>query len=150
MIYDKLTNISRYLGINANLDIAVSYVLTHDLSSLSIGKTVLDGDMIYINVMEASASPEEQQKYEIHKNYMDIQIDLTGTEIIQIGDSSSMQPLDTYNPETDFGTVDCRRLTSCTMGKGNFIICMAGEPHKPGISSGQDTALLKCVFKVHV
>jgi beta-galactosidase beta subunit len=25
---------------------------------------------------------------------------------------------------------------------------MAGEPHKPGISTGPDTALLKCVIKV--
>ena len=149
MIYDKLSNISRYLGINANLDIAINYIISHSLTSLPMGKTELDGNRVYINVMEAHTAPAGQRQYEIHENYMDIQIDLSGREIIQIGDASSMQPLDAYNPETDLGTVACDTLTSCMIGSGNFILCMDGEPHKPGISAGEDSSLVKCVFKVH-
>lgn len=149
MIYDKLTNIGNYLGCNENLDIAIQYILSHDLSALPLGKTFLKDELVYINVMEAATAPEAERKYEIHKDYMDIQIDLSGAEIIQIGDVSSTEPIDAYNPETDFGTVACANLTSCTMGPGNFIVCMPNEPHKPGISFGQGNALVKCVFKIH-
>lgn len=148
MIYDKLTNICNYLGCNKNLDIAISYISTHDLSLLPMGRTELSGNDVYINVMEATAASADEQGFEIHKNYMDIQIDLSGTEIIQIGDLSSMK-VEAYTPESDFGSVSCKALTSCTMGSGNFIICMAGEPHKPGIAADADTALKKCVFKIH-
>lgn len=149
MIYDKLSNLNTYLGLNKNLDTAISYLTSHDLNSLPMGQTKVDGTDVFINVMEATASPATEKSFEIHKNYMDIQIDLLGTEIIETGDSSSMK-VKNYNAETDFGTADCELLASCTMGAGNFIICMAGEPHKPGIATGENLFLKKCVVKVHI
>lgn len=148
MIFDKLTHIEHYLGCHPNLDTAIQFILSHDLSSLPLGRTEVAGSSVYINVMEASASPAQQLQYEIHRNYMDIQIDLSGVEIIQIGDSCGMQVIN-YDCAADFGTVICNDLTSCTIGPGNFIVCMAGEPHKPGIASSAQTALKKCVFKVY-
>lgn len=148
MIYDKLTNITKYLGCNPNLDIAIRYITSHNLSELPLGRTELSGSEVFINVMEATVVPIEKQNFEIHKNYMDIQIDLVGTEMIQIGDDSDMTVED-YNPKTDFGVARCRTLTSCIMGPGNFIICMSGEPHKPGIAVTEEYSLKKCVFKIH-
>ncbi len=149
MIYDKLSNVMNYKGFHRNLDTAFSYLSSHDLNELPLGRTEVDGDNVFINVMEASAAPSEEKNFEIHKNYMDIQIDLVGTEIIEIGDSSAMTVND-YNPETDFGTASCQATVSCTMGAGNFIVCMAEEPHKPGVAALSDTFLKKCVVKVRV
>lgn len=149
MIFDKLSNIKNYLGMNSNLDTAINYILEHDLNTLPMGKTELKGNQVYINVMEAQASPGDNRSYEIHKNYMDIQIDLEGVELIQTGDSAAMNIAD-YNTETDFGTVICENLADCIIGPGNFIICTAGEPHKPGCSVSENTFLKKCVFKVHI
>ena len=54
---------------------------------------------------------------------MDIQIDVEGTEIIQIGlDNGEVQ--DAYDEETDFGTVSCGKSASCVLGPGRFIVCM--------------------------
>lgn len=149
MIYDKLSNLTSYLGFCKNLDTALTYLASHDLNSLPMGKTMIDGDHVFLNVMEASAAPSSEKKFEIHKNYMDIQIDLIGTELIEIGDAASMQT-ESYQEETDFGTVSCKPLVSCTMGVGNFIICMAGEPHKPGVAAEENIFLKKCVVKVHI
>lgn len=149
MIYDKLTNISFYKGINKNLDTAINYILNNDLSALPLGRTELDGDMVYVNTMEATAGPLETRQYEVHKNYMDIQIDLSGVEIIHTGDSASMSAGE-YDAENDSFIAQCGDLASCTIGPGNFIICTAGEPHKPCIAASEDTAVKKCVFKVHV
>lgn len=149
MIYDKLSRITDYLGLNQNLDIAIQYISSHNLSLLPFGKTEVSGRDVYINIMEASTAPIEQLGFELHKNYMDIQIDLSGTEIIQIGNASAMSIIN-YNAETDFAAVQSDPLCSCNMGPGNFIICMAGEPHKPGIAAGENESLKKCVFKIHL
>lgn len=149
MIYDKLANINLYKGINKNLDTAIDYILHNDLSALPMGRTELNGDKVYINVMEANAGPLETRNYEIHKKYMDIQIDLSGTEIIHTGDSGNMT-IESYDAASDFGAVRCGDLASCTIGPGNFILCMAGEPHKPGIAASDNVSLKKCVFKVHL
>lgn len=149
MIYDKLTNIGFYKGINKNLDTAIDYILKNDLSALPMGRTELDGDKVYINAMEANAGSAETKNYELHKKYMDVQIDLDGVEIIQTGNTGDMS-VESYDEKTDFGTVLCSTLASCTIGPGNFIICMAGEPHKPGIAASEDTFLKKIVFKIHL
>jgi len=149
MIYDKLTNAKRYLGFSSNLDAALRFIAEHDLNELPLGKTPILDDEVFVNVMMADAGPLEEKRFEIHKKYMDIQIDIFGTERIDIGDGSNMTVLE-FNNDGDIGFVDCKTLTECTMGPGNFIVCMAEEPHKPGIAVGTDVALKKCVVKVHI
>lgn len=147
MIYDSIENAGRYRGISEWLDIAIDFMEKTDLTALPLGRTEISGDRVFANVMEAGAVDEDAGKFEIHKKYMDIQIDLEGTEIIQIG-LDVQGELDTFNEETDFGTVVCQKSASCVMGPGRFIVCMKEEPHKPGIAENEDRALKKCVLKV--
>ena len=147
MIYDSLENVKRYHGISKWLDAALDFLAHTDLDTLPLGRTEVCGDKVFVNVMEAQAGDAAAGKFEIHKKYMDIQIDLEGTEIIEIGlDTEGV--LDEYNPDTDFGTVVCRRSASCVMGKNRFIVCMAEEPHMPGIVAEENRRLKKCVVKV--
>lgn len=149
MIYDKLSSISLYKGVSKNLDTAINFILSHDLNELPMGKTMIEGEHVFVNVMEAKAAPAEEKGFEIHKEYLDIQIDLEGTELIETGDTAAMEIVD-YNPATDFGTARCSASASCRMGPGNFIVCMPHEPHKPGIMDTEENShLKKCVFKVH-
>ena len=149
MIYDQLSNLKLYKGMNPNLDTAIDYLISHDLNQLPLGKTVIDEDNVYINVMETKAEPIEKRKYEVHKNYMDIQIDLIGTERIDTGDTSKTTLLE-YNEAADVATATAPDLAQCLIGPGNFIICMAMEPHKPNIAVCNDTFLKKAVCKVHI
>ena len=149
MIYDKLSNLGLYKGMNPNLDTAIDYILSHDLNELPLGKTVVDGDNVYVNVMDAKASPVEERFYEVHKKYMDIQIDLAGVERIDTGDCTKME-MDEYNEEKDVAKATAVDLAQCLIGPGNFIICMANEPHKPNIAVSEDTVLKKAVCKVHI
>lgn len=149
MIYDKLSNLELYKGMNPNLDTAIDFITSHDLNELPLGKTVVDGDNVYINVMDAKAFPLEERAYEVHKKYMDIQIDLAGIERIDTGDYTTME-MDEYSEEKDVAKATAEDLAECLIGPGNFIICMAGEPHKPNIAVCEDTVLKKAVCKVHI
>lgn len=149
MIYDKLSNITLYKGLSKNLDTAIQFISTHDLNELPLGKTTIDGDRVYINVMETKAQPIEERKYEVHKNYMDIQIDLIGTERVDTGDYHQVT-LEDYHQENDVAAAFSEDLAQCILGPGNFIICMAREPHKPNIAVSDDTFLKKAVVKVHI
>lgn len=149
MIYDNLENIQRYRGISKYLDLAVDFLAANDLRLLPLGRTEIMGEDVFANVMEAQAQEESIGKFEIHRKYMDIQIDIEGTEMIQIG-LGEAETLDCFNEQTDFGTVSCSGSASCVMGPGRFIICMGEEPHKPGIVVSEERFLKKCVIKVAV
>ena len=147
MIYDKINNIGRYRGQSKWLDQAIDFLETTKLEELPLGRTEISGENVFANVMEAEAKEETESKFEIHKKYMDIQIDIVGTEKIAIG-LDVISTLDEYREEIDFGTVECSTSAMCEMGAGRFIICMKEEPHKPGIVASKNRYLKKCVLKV--
>ncbi|MBR6771275.1 MAG: YhcH/YjgK/YiaL family protein [Lachnospiraceae bacterium] len=149
MIYDKIENIKNYKGISKWLDAAVDFLEKTDLSTLPMGKTVICEDHVFINVMEAETLPEDKVFFEIHKKYMDIQIDIEGTEMLQIGlDRGTV--VKEYQEEIDFGSFECSLSASCILGPGRFVICMTEEPHKPTLTYGQAGKVKKCVIKVEV
>ena len=80
MICDTLEHLTRYNGLHPNLDTAIDYLLTHDLSALPNGRTEVDGDEVFINVMDAALHPDAGYHPEYHKLYADLQIDITGGE----------------------------------------------------------------------
>ena len=147
MIYDAIQNAALYKGMNPNLDTAIDFILTHDLDALPLGRTEIDGTNVFLNKMEASTKPAEGRPFEVHHTYMDIQIDVHGSECIETGEIRGFECPD-FSTEKDVGFNHCKTVASCVLTPGSFTVCMAGEPHKPGITVGEDTALVKCVLKV--
>lgn len=147
MIYDEIKNIHKYKGISRWFDHAADFLLKTDLSGLPEGPVEIAEDHVFANVMEADTKDEAQVFFEIHKKYWDIQLDIAGTEVIQIGLCPDWEK-EQFDEETDFGTVPCKEAVSCVMGPGRFIICMQQEPHKPTLSCKSSTHVRKCVIKV--
>lgn len=147
MIYGKIENIGRYLGINENLDKAICYMEHTDLSLLEDGKHVIDGEKVFVNVMQAVTSPDRQE-YEFHEEYYDIQIDLTGKEDIWF--STEYQEITLpYQKERDIGMGICKCEAVCHLAPGRFVICEPQEPHLPGIAAGTEgEQIRKAVIKV--
>ena len=58
MICDTLQHLVRYRGLHPNLDTAIDYLLTHDLAALPLGRTEVDGDKVFINLMDATLHPD--------------------------------------------------------------------------------------------
>ena len=82
MIVGKLVDLYRYKGIAHNIDTAIDYLLSHDLMALPKGKTVVDGDNVYINRDTYVARPLNECFFENHENYIYLQIVLKGKEVI--------------------------------------------------------------------
>ncbi len=148
MIFDKLSNLSNYKGLSKNLDTAIDYIINHDLQKLPLGKTIVDGDHVYVNCMEVNTDLAENKQYETHQEYLDIQIDLQGAERLLTGDSFSMS-MNEYNAESDCALGQASACCDCVIGPDNFVICMPGEPHMPGVAVHEPSPVKKCVFKVH-
>lgn len=147
MIYDKLANINLYKGMNPNLDIAIDYITSHDLSTIEIGKYEIAGTDVTLSMMEKESKDIETTPFELHKKYWDIHIDITGCEIIETGDMADVTD-EVYDEVKDFGTVKCSTKVTNLLAPGDFYICMLDEPHKPLCSVDEKILVKKAVFKV--
>ena len=148
MIYGEIKNAECYLGINKNLDVALQYMMHTDMAALGDGKHVIDGENVFVNVMQAVTQPDRYE-YEFHQEYYDIQIDLAGAEDILF--SGQYQEITRpYQKDGDIGMGRCICEAVCHLKPGKFVICEPGEPHLPVVATdNNEETIRKAVIKVH-
>ena len=82
MIYGSLKTIEKYKGINELLDTAIDFIVNNKLDQLPNGRTEINGDLIYVNVVDSKLISEDEGQYEYHESYIDIHVDIDGSEKI--------------------------------------------------------------------
>ena len=103
MIIGKLKDLYRYKGITKNIDTAIDYVLNNDILALPKGKTIIDGDNVYLNRDTYIAKDLDSCFFENHEKYMDLQIVLKGKELFGYTHitNDTLKVMTDYNPEKD-------------------------------------------------
>ncbi len=147
MICDTLAHLARYKGLHPNLDTAIDYLLAHSLADLPLGRTEVDGEKVFINVMDADLQPQEGSHLEYHKKYADLQVDLTGGE--RWGFASA--PGTEVKPFAgDIGFVDTADAVTGTLGEERFALFFPLELHRPSIARPDCARLRKAVVKIEM
>ena len=137
MICDDLKHLKRYQGLNKNLDTAIDYLQTHDLAALPDGRTEVDGDNVFINMMDATLHSDHGFHPEYHKTYADLQIDITGGE-----------GWGYTNIPGKCGFQDSASVVTGALGEGRFVLFFPTELHKPGLVQHGCVGVRKAVVKI--
>lgn len=98
------------------------------------GRYELQGDDVFMNVMQFATQSPQEKKAELHVQYIDIQLLLTGEERILFGVVGSARECEELHGEEDYQL--CRRIheqQSITLTPGMFSVFMPGEPISPGV-----------------
>ena len=146
MICDTLDQLHLYKGFHKNLDTAIEFLAAHPLDTLPLGRTEIDGDEVFINVMDADLKPHTGSHAEYHRLYADLQIDLTGSE--HLGWASEGTEQGEFDEENDFGLRTGPEHCGMTLGDGRFAIFFPGELHKPSCKTPDCTHVRKAVVKI--
>ena len=149
MICDTLEHLNRYRGIHPNFDTAIDYLtayhVAHDLTDLPLGRTEVDGENVFINVMEADLHPDEGSHLEYHRKYADLQIDLTGGEGWGFTTNAGTE-VGAFSG--DIGFQDSPDVVSGSLGEGRFVLFFPGELHRPGVARAECAHVRKAVIKI--
>ena len=147
MICDTLDQLHLYKGFHKNLDTAIEFLAVHPLDTLPLGRTEVDGDEVFINVMDADLKPHTGSHAEYHRLYADLQIDLTGGE----GWGYTNLPGEEAGEFTgDIGFRTSPDAVSGTLGEGRFVLFFPGELHKPGVARPGCAHVRKVVIKIRM
>lgn len=146
MITDIMTNSHLYGALNPKLSRAFDYIHQTDLSALSVGKYVIDGEEIYALVQEYDTKPQEEGAWEAHRRYIDLQVVIRGVEQFGYAHIGNLTPGD-YDAAKDWlplsGAGDFFRLQA-----GYFAIFLPEDAHMPGLAAGSRLAVKKLVVKI--
>ena len=148
MILDTLGEATLYEALHPRFKQAFDYLKQHDLTQAPVGKIVLDGDNLFISVAEMEGKEAEAARTETHKQYIDIQMPLSGSETIGwIATDACKRVAKLYDTTKDIAFFEERPTTYVTLQPGQFDIFFPQDGHAPGIATG---SLKKIIVKVKI
>lgn len=125
---------------------AIEFIKTHDLNALEPGKHVLDGDNLWVNIVDSKMKTKTEARLEVHDKYIDIQIPLSKPETFGVkARKDCLKPAGEMNTEKDIlfyeDPVD---FTICAEA-GEVVTFAPETAHAPLIGEG---TIHKAIFKV--
>ena len=147
MIIDTLDNAAKYYNVHPLFQKAFEYIKTQDLKSLEVGKfDISEGLKGAIAEKEGMTAEESASKFECHDNHIDIQLCITGPEVIGWRPRSKCSSLKgEYNAEKDVLFYNEAPDMHFTLNDNQFAIFFPEDVHAPMISEG---VVKKMVVKV--
>ncbi|KAA6350110.1 Toxin-antitoxin biofilm protein TabA [termite gut metagenome] len=146
MIIDTLENIEKYVSLNPLFAEAVKFIKTNDLQALEPGKIELIDKDLVVNVSQTFPKTKEEARLETHNEFIDIQIPLSGVEIMGYTPGKDCQPIDApYNAEKDITFFKGTSDEYISVKQGMFAIFFPQDGHAPGITP---TGVKKIIIKV--
>lgn len=150
MILGKISHLDKQTGLCEKLVNIIKRALTFQPETLDAGRYEIEGDTVFMNVMTFDTLKYDTKRYEQHREYLDIQILLSGSERIDFGPLDAAVEPDTYHQDDDYQLCDVvEPVQSLTMEPGMLAVFFPGEPHKPGCISKVEQTITKVVIKVH-
>lgn len=146
MIISQKEHLSRYLGLNKNLDIALKFIQAEDLEKLPLGKTDITED-VFVVVFEYKADNELNAFFEAHHKYLDIHMVTRGVEKMACIEEAYTTVSKPFNEEDDIGLYNGKATTECLLRDGKCLIVFPEDFHEPKIYVNDET-VRKIVFKV--
>lgn len=148
MISDALNSLPS-AGLHPVLQQALTLAIATNPQEKTPGRYTLQGENIFMNVMQFTTQSPEHKKAELHQQYIDIQMLLSGEERILFGMTDSARHCEEMHIEDDYQL--CSQIAdeqAMVLKPGKFVIFMPGEPHKPGCVVQAPMDIKKVVIKV--
>lgn len=152
MIFDKLKNCKMYYGLNPRFEQAFAFVQKAIDENYNVGRYEIDGKNVYALVQSYDSKQKEDSIFEGHRNYIDIQCVIEGTETMGCMEISNAVVNKEYNPEIDAALYDKSDIATYSIaGKGDFCIFYPHDIHSPGVAwNNIPSKVKKIVVKVHI
>ena len=139
MILDKLENASQYFDSVPRFEEFMQFFNCNDLEALPACKIKLDGDDLFVNILDFKGKEAANCKMEAHHDYIDIQIPLGEDE--QMGWKAQVDcenVKEEYNEGKDVEFYGDKAVTVFTVPAGHFAVFFPGDAHQPGIAPGKE------------
>jgi len=148
MILDKFENYTIYQELHKGFRKAFHFISENDLSTIELGKHVIDGENVFAIVMEYETQRISDCKAESHKKYIDIQYMVDGEENIGFKTLQNEIPTTSYNSEGDFMFYSLPKLPLTPLKTAHFAIFFPDDIHQTMVQINNPKSLRKVVFKI--
>lgn len=146
MIVDSIKNAELYYSLSPRIKQAFDWLAKTNVSALETGRHDIDGDNLFVNVMDVELKPREAAALEVHDRYIDIQIMVGETEEYGWSERCDCHsPREEFNRERDVQFFTDVPQMFFSLNERQFAIFFPEDAHAPMLGEG---AVRKLIFKL--
>lgn len=149
MVIGNIENTQDYGMLEERVSACIAWAKELDLMELSTGTHKIDGERMFVNIVEYETTTPEARFWEAHKHYLDVHLMLRGTEQIDLNFIKNMELKD-FEEETDFLPMEGEKKVSVVLEAGDYLVCYPGDGHRTGVAVKEPVKLKKAIFKVQI
>lgn len=126
----------------------LDFLTKTDLAALPLGRTDIDGDRLFALVQEYETGEKATKKPESHAKYSDIQVVVSGEEIIGYAPLAGETATENLFAEKDVAFYAAPAgETDLVLKAGAFAVFFPTDIHRPGVTFKAATKVRKIVVK---
>ena len=149
MIFGNIQNLGEYPFLEDQIKECFNYAKEHDLMSYEKGSHEIDGDRLFVNVVEYTTTTAEERFWEAHRQYLDLHLMLRGTEQIDLNFIQNMDVKE-FVEKDDFLPMDGEKNSSVILRDGDFLICYPSDGHRTAVAVDEPETIKKAIFKIRI
>ena len=148
MIYDKISNIETYAGISSDIYLGLKWL--RDVNPDIANGVYEINPRVKAIVSEYTTKEINENGYEAHREYVDIQYLINGKEVINSLPLEYLKETKLYNKEIDaaFYEEAGTKPQELLLGNGYFAILFPQDGHMPQLCVSKPENVKKVVIKV--
>lgn len=149
MIFGNVEKLEEYSFLEDAVKECFEYAKSHDLVSYEKGSHEIDGERLFVNIVEYTTTEAENRFWEAHKNYLDVHLMLNGEEQIDLNFIQNMDVKE-FVEKDDFLPMNGEKNSSIILRNGDFLICYPCDGHRTAVMVKEPNTIKKAIFKVRI
>ena len=149
MIFGNINNLEEFPFLEEQVKECFEYAKEHNLASFEKGSHEIDGERLFVNIVEYTTTAAKERIWEAHRKYLDVHVMLHGTEQIDLNFIQNMDVKE-FVEKDDFLPMDGEKNSSVVLRDGDFLICYPSDGHRTAVAVEEPEKIKKAIFKVRI
>lgn len=149
MVFGNIRDLKDYGYLDAEVLKCFTYAAEHDLLSYEKGGHEIEGDDLFVNIVEYETTTAENRFWEAHRQYLDLHLMLRGAEQIDVNFIDNMEQKE-FVPKDDFLPMDGEPNGHVVLREGDFLLCYPKDGHRTAVQVGSPETIKKAIFKIRI
>ena len=150
MIFGNLEFANRYNFLSEKIQECFNYIKSNDLKAFKNGVYHIDGENLFVNIVEYTTTTIEERFWETHKKYIDLHLMLDGAEEIHLNFLQNMTIKEAYSEEKEMILLEGSGNSYVRLTDDDFLICFPEDAHCTGVQADAPQTIKKAIFKIAV
>ena len=149
MIFGNINNLEEFPFLEEQVKECFEYAKEHNLASFEKGSHEIDGERLFVNIVEYTTTAAKERFWEAHRKYLDVHVMLHGTEQIDLNFIQNMDVKE-FVEKDDFLPMDGEKNSSVVLRDGDILICYPSDGHRTAVAVEEPEKIKKAIFKVRI